>query len=52
MADTKNIGLAPETYERLLKIQEGFKQKHNSNKTFDQIVVDLLDGKKLEKANA
>ena len=41
-ADMTSIGIKKETYGELVKIQDRFKKKHNGNKSFDQIIQDLL----------
>lgn len=39
----KTLAVSKITYKRLLIIQESWKKKHNATKSFDQVVVDLLD---------
>jgi predicted CopG family antitoxin len=42
MADVRSIGVSQEVYDDLVKIQEKHKDEHNANKTFSQIIEDLL----------
>ncbi len=38
----RSIGVTEPIYEELVKIQEAHKEAYNANKTFSQVIQDLL----------
>ena len=39
----KNIGITEQVYDKLAGIQEKHRTRHNANKTFSQVIEDLLN---------
>jgi len=45
MAKMKSIGMTEGTYNKLQAIQKDFEMEHKAKKTFERIILDLLEFK-------
>ena len=51
MSKIKTIALSEETYQKLADIQNAFEKEHNAKKSYDQIIVDLVENSNKSEQN-